>query len=64
LCGYEKRSNEQHFTWQPHGSQFTIHENVPQQALIIQIKQPPKLEKDKVLQAIGFDKSWVTVTKR
>lgn len=64
LCGFEKRNKTQHFTWQPHGSQFTIHEKVPQQALIIRIKQPPKLEKDKVLQAIGFDQSWVTVFKR
>jgi len=64
LCGYDKRSKEQHFTWQPHGSQFTIHEKIPQHALNIQIKQPPKLEKDKVLQTIGFDQSWVTVTRR
>lgn len=64
LCGYELRSKQQRFTWQPHGSQFTIHESVPSQTLIIKIKQPPKLEKGSVLQAIGFDQSWVTATKR
>jgi hypothetical protein len=63
LCGYERRTKEQFFTWQPHGSQFTIHKKVPPQVLFIQIKQPPRLEKEEVLRTIGFDPTWVTVTK-
>ena len=35
------------FTWQPHGSQFTIIEDVPDKGLVIRIKQPPILDKEK-----------------
>lgn len=63
LVGIEKKNDEHRFTWQPHGSQFTIIEDVPEKSLTIKIKQPPKLEKDKVLKTLGFDKSWITVIK-
>lgn len=49
------------FTWQPHGSQFTIIEKVPSDRLAIRIKQPPILNKEEYLKAIRFDSSWVKV---
>lgn len=58
------KTGEHCFTWQPHGSQFTIVEEVPEECLIIRVKQPEKLDKNTVLQALGFDKSWVTVSKK
>ncbi len=61
LVGTHKKSGEHCFTWQPHGSQFTIIEDVPHKSLVIQIKQPPILDKEQVLKALGFDKSWITV---
>lgn len=61
LEGFCKESNEHVFTWQPHGSQFTIIENVPSDRLSIKIKDPPKLDAQKVLDAIKFDKSWVEI---
>ena len=64
LVGTHKKTGEHVFTWQPHGSQFTITEDVPQKSLVIKIKQPKTLNKDQILKALGFDKSWVTVTKR
>jgi hypothetical protein len=64
LVGIHKKSGEHCFTWQPHGSQFTIIENVPEKYLIINIKQPEALDKDKVLNALGFDNSWVTVIRK
>ena len=63
LVGTHKKTNEHCFTWQPHGSQFTIIEDVPAKSLIIRIKQPKSLNKDKILKALGFDKSWITVIK-
>lgn len=61
LEGYSL-SEEQHvFTWQPHGSQFTIIENVPQERLAIKIQEPPQLDRDAVLESIKFDPSWVQV---
>ncbi|MCL2650183.1 MAG: hypothetical protein FWD60_04045 [Candidatus Azobacteroides sp.] len=64
LIGIDKRTNEHKFTWQPHGSQFTIIEEVSEKSLIIQIKQPELLDKEQVLQALGFDKSWITVIQK
>ncbi len=64
LEGVEKSSGEHKFTWQPHGSQFTIIETVPQNGLIIRIKKPKKLDRGKVLKELGFDKSWVTVIRK
>jgi len=64
LVGYDKKSGEHRFTWQPHGSQFTIIEDVPETSLVINIKQPKKLDKEKILTALGFDKSWITVTHK
>ena len=64
LVGSEKKSGEHRFTWQPHGSQFTIIEDVPETSLVINIKQPKTLDKEKILTALGFDKSWITVTHK
>ena len=64
LIGTNKKNGDHCFTWQPHGSQFTIIEEVPEKCLIIRIKQPEKLDKDVVLKALGFDKSWVTVSQK
>ena len=64
LIGVEKSKEEHRFTWQPHGSQFTIIENIPAKSLIIRVKVPKILDKDKILQALGFDKSWITVSQK
>lgn len=64
LRGLEKSTNEHRFTWQPHGSQFTIIEEVPTDSLLIRIKEPEVLNKEDILNALGFDKSWVSVEKR
>ncbi len=64
LRGIEKSTTEHRFTWQPHGSQFTIIEEVSEDSFIIKIKQPETLDKEKILKALGFDKSWITVTHK
>lgn len=51
------------FTWQPHGSQFTIHTEVPENAIKFQIKQPPTISKNDVLKIVDFDDSWVEIIK-
>ncbi len=63
LEGFSKSTEEHIFTWQPHGSQFTIIEKVPGKRLAIKIKQPPTLDKDLVLKALKFDNSWVQIIK-
>tara|TARA_R110002020_G_scaffold37072_2_gene111777 strand:- start:7735 stop:8481 length:747 start_codon:yes stop_codon:yes gene_type:complete len=64
LVGIEKSTTEHRFTWQPHGSQFTIVEEIPNDSLHIRIKEPEILNKENILKALGFDKSWITVSKR
>jgi hypothetical protein len=63
LEGFNKESNEHIFTWQPHGSQFTIIEDVPEDRLAIRIKQPPIIDRKDILKAINFDESWVEIIK-
>lgn len=59
LEGYSKEDHVHRFTWQPHGSQFTIIEEIPEKRYHLKIKVPEKLDKESVLKAVSFDKSWV-----
>ena len=61
LVAHEKTSGEHRFTWQPHGSQFTIVETVPGKRLCVRLKQPPELDRDKVLATMNFTPAWVEV---
>jgi len=61
LEGYSKDDHYHHFTWQPHGSQFTIIEPIPKERLHIQIKKPEKVDKDVILKSIGFSKEWIHI---
>ena len=63
LIGKHIETEETCFTWQPHGSQFTIHTHVPENAVKFTIKRPPMLTKDDILEAINFDESWVEIIK-
>lgn len=51
------------FTWQPHGSQLTIHTTVPPNPIKFKIRQPPVLAQRDVLNTINFDSSWVEILK-
>lgn len=56
------RHDIQCFTWQPHGSQFTIHTPVPQEAVKFSVQVPDrKLNKSEALEMLNFDRSWVTI---
>lgn len=61
LEGFTNSTDQHIFTWQPHGSQFTIIENVPEERLAIKIRKPPTLDREAVLKSIKFDASWVEV---
>lgn len=60
LEGYE---GEKHmFTWQPHGSQFTIIETVPAGAVRFRIKKAPlTLELRHVLNLVRYKADWVKI---
>lgn len=63
LIGKEIETGETKFTWQPHGSQFTIHTKVPQNAIKFTIKKPMEITKNQLLNSIGFDKTWIKIMK-
>lgn len=58
--GYEKGTNNHCFTWQPHGSQFTVIKKIPGSACKFRIKKRPGLiEPQQVLMLVRFDESWI-----
>ena len=59
--GHDLISQKHNFTWQPHGSQFTIKYTVPGSAVKFQIKRPPVLDFDQTMKQIGFNNEWVTI---
>ena len=61
LIGTDPKTKESCFTWQPHGSQFTIHAEVPNKRTRIRLKQKPEVKRDLILKASGFDRSWIEV---
>ena len=60
LEGYDA-ANKHCFTWQPHGSQFTVLYDVPPSLIRLKIKQPPILDLQKTLEQVGFNEDWVTI---
>lgn len=61
--GFEKGTNVHRFTWQPHGSQFTIISDVPEKRLKLRIKRPERVSPNAVLKDVGFDSSWIEIVK-
>ena len=61
LEGYRKSDGMHKFTWQPHGSQFTIIEEIPDDRLHLEVDKPQKVDKDVILESIGYSKDWVRV---
>lgn len=55
------KNGAKHFVWQPHGSQFTIIENVPSNCIGFTVRQPGTLNEDDVLKSLSFDSSWIEV---
>lgn len=52
------------FTWQPHGSQFTIHEPIPDYVLNIEIQVPEVISPDKILEMINFSENSYRIISR
>lgn len=61
LEGFEIQTNKHKFTWQPHGSQFTILYDLPVSAKKFKVKRPPVFDFENTMSKIGFDNSWVTI---
>lgn len=64
LEGYEKATRKHVFTWQPHGAQFTILEDVPDDLLIVKIKKHEKANRDTILEGVGYRRDWIEIHRR
>ncbi len=54
-----KTTGKQVFTWQPNGSQFTIHKEVPINASKFSLTKPDVIDEEEQLRDIGYNKDWV-----
>lgn len=64
LEGISNTTGETAFTWQPSGSQFTIHSKVPNDAIRFRVRKPQPEEiipKEKILHYLNFDSSWIEI---
>lgn len=60
LEGHDRTTGDLVFTWQPHGSQFTIHRKVPAAARKFSItRNVPIIEVERVLRLAGYRDDWV-----
>ncbi len=57
------RGEEHCFTWQPHGSQFTIVETIPDSKICLRLRNPGKINEQDVLTILGVDDSWIEVVE-
>jgi hypothetical protein len=56
----DRQHNEHRFTWQPHGSQFTVIHHVPASAYRFRIKRRPgMLPEAQVLRLARFEEDWI-----
>jgi len=62
LEGFNRATGEHEFTWQPHGSQFTIKRQIPASARRFTINPNiPIVQPESILAAIRFREDWVTI---
>ncbi|MFC1991670.1 hypothetical protein ACFLVC_02980 [Chloroflexota bacterium] len=62
LEGHDRTTGEHTFTWQPHGSQFTVLRRVPASARRFRINpNVPLVQPDTILAAIRFNPEWITI---
>jgi hypothetical protein len=59
--GFGKKTGEHRFTWQRHGSQFTILETLPTKKVKFFVKKPPMLPAEQIMELIGYDNSWIEI---
>jgi hypothetical protein len=60
FTGHEKNSGKHCFTWQPHGSQFTVIKEVPGSACKFRINRHPGLvEPQHILRLVQFKEDWI-----
>ena len=59
--GVEKSTNTHKFTWQPHGSQFTILYDVSASSKKFKLQKPSVLDFNQIMNQVGFAPDWVTI---
>ena len=66
LIGADLVTGKHRFTWQPSGSQFTIIDDVPAEAMRLRLRTPDAANEESIeryLDSIGFDENWVEIVR-
>lgn len=63
LIGKSIETGDTRFTWQPHGSQFTIHDEIPHNAVRFTLRKPPVISPQDILSSLHFDSDWVDIIR-
>lgn len=58
--GHAVQGGAHTFTWQPHGSQFTIIRPVSGSARSFEVRKPGTLDPQQILSSLGYSQNWVT----
>ncbi len=62
LEGFEEGTEAHRFTWQPHGSQFTIIREVPTSARSFSIDPAiPQVSPEAILSQVKFSENWIKI---
>lgn len=63
LEGHSRATGHHHFTWQPHGSQFTVRRLVPGSARRFSIvRNVPIVDPDAILASVHYSDAWIRIT--
>ena len=62
LAGRDRHTGVHHFTWQPHGGQFTVLRDVPPAKRRFTItREVPTITPDAILESVGFGEDWIDI---
>lgn len=62
LVGHNQADGTHQFTWQPHGSQFTIHRHIPGSARRFSINRNIQVVTiDEILAKVEYNEGWITI---
>ena len=61
--GHDIQTNRHCFTWQPHGSQFTIKAKIPSKVFKFEVKKPVVLDEKSFLMTLKYNKDWVHILR-
>ena len=57
----KNRADAHCFTWQPHGSQFTVIRDIPGSVCRFELRRPEVFDPDSILEVAGYNDDWISI---